>query len=302
MALDHESLWNKSKLLMDRALAARDRQQEEDFYLWIALVLEVLGKARLAKLHPALVADPQHADTLLAVCAGLATAEHRSISAKTVFARCAKTVPGFDPSIERFCLKLATDRNAHLHSGELPFAAKRSDVWQRECWAVVDLLATAQGHTLEELVGAEEATAIRQVIVDAKQLRQVRVQRRVASHAEAFKKLRYEEKQLRQAAAKLLEQRIEQEGDTTRVTHPCPACGNPGSLDGEVLDETESEADESEPWWTWFDCTLAASEYWCPSCGLKLQGHEEICAAGLPKDFEKSILRNIDEGEPYGND
>ena len=302
MALDHESLWKKTRLLMDRALAARDQQQEDDFYLWMALVLEVLGKAHLAKLHPALVADPQHADSLLAVCAGVATTEYRSITAKTVFARCMKTVAGFDQSIEQFCLRVANDRNAHLHSGELPFAAKRADVWQSKCWSVVAILVAAQGRTLEDLVGAEEAVAVRKVITDAKQLHEVHVQRRVASHAEGFKKLDGEERNLRRAAAKLLEQRVKQEGDTTRITYPCPACGNPGCLDGEVFDETAAEADADEPWWRWFDCTLGASEFRCAACGLKLDGYDEVIAADLPEDYEKSILKEVDEGEPYGND
>ena len=107
MALTHESLWQKSKMLIDRALSARDQQEDADFYLWMALVLELLGKAHLAKLHPALVADPQHAETLLAVCGGPPTAEYRSITAKTVFARCVKTIGGFDSSVEQFCLRLA---------------------------------------------------------------------------------------------------------------------------------------------------------------------------------------------------
>ncbi|HLK36675.1 MAG TPA: hypothetical protein VKU41_07970 [Polyangiaceae bacterium] len=131
MPLTHESLWQKSKMLVDRALSSRDQQSDDDFYLWMALVLELLGKAHLAKLHPALVADPNHADTLLAVCGGPKTSEYRSITAKTVFGRCSKTIPGFDTSTEQFCLRLANDRNAHLHSGEVPFAAKRSAGYEK---------------------------------------------------------------------------------------------------------------------------------------------------------------------------
>jgi hypothetical protein len=56
------------------------------------------------------------------------------------------------------------------------------------------------------------------------------------------------------------------------------------------------------PWWRWFDCTLATCEFRCAGCGLKLDGYEEALAAGLPQEFEKSIIRDVDEGEPYGND
>jgi hypothetical protein len=303
MALDHESLWSKSKLLMDRALAARDQRQQEDFYLWIALVLEVLGKAHLAKFHPALVADPQHADSMLAVCAGVTTSEYRTITAKTVFARCVRTVPGFDAKAEQLCIRLANDRNAHLHSGELPFSARREAVWESKCWAVIDLLVKAQGRTLEELVGADEATAIEDVIADATKTHEVQIQRRVASHCEAFKRLDREERSLRQSAAKLLQQRIMQEGDTTRISFVCPSCGNLGSLDGEIGHAVRAEAvDPAEPWLRWFDCTLDAESFSCASCGLKLDGYEEIGAVGLPETYEKVIAREDVDIDSYGND
>ena len=302
MALTHESLWQKSKMFTDRALSARDRDEGEDFYLWMALVLELLGKAHLAKLHPALVADPLHSETLLAVCGGPQTRDHRSITAKTVFERCVKTVPGFDSSLKEFCLGLANDWNAHLHSGEVPFAAKRSDAWQSKCWSVIQLLVGAQGRPLEELVGSDEAAAIRKIISDAKQLEAVHLERRIASYAAAFKKLDFEETHLRQSAAKLQEQRISQSADSTRTTHRCPACGNPGALDGDLVGEIEGDSDPEEPWLRWFDCTIVSSEFRCAACGLKLDGGEEVVAAGLPEEYERTMLREVDDGDEYGND
>ena len=82
----------------------------------------------------------------------------------------------------------------------------------------------------------------------------------------------------------------------------CPACGNPGALNGDVLAEVEAEEHEDEPWYRWFDCTLESNEFRCASCSLKLDGTEEVLAAGLPAEYEREVLKQVEWGEDYGND
>lgn len=304
MELSHESLWDKSRLLMDRALEARDGRRQDDFYLWVALVLEMLGKSHLARLHPALVADARHTDTMLAICAGTPCEEHRTIGAKEVFARCQRTAKGFDANTAHFCARLAEDRNAHLHSGALPFANPRDDVWESKCWSVIDVLIEAQGRRLEDFVGAEEAQAARRIIKDTARVREEVVRRRLASHLETFKKLDRGERSAREAAAKLYELSVDQDGDSTRIAHACPACGCPGALDGEEFDAERTDAsDPTEPWWRWFVCFYATESFRCISCALRLEGADEIAAAGLPDTYEKLVLREVElDDEPYGDE
>lgn len=302
MAVDHQALWEKSKILIERALEARDQQRDDDYQLWAALCLEVLGKARLAKLHPALVVDPQDHEGLLAVCGGPPTSEVRTVSAKTVFSRCHKTVLGFDNSRLEFCTKLANDRNAYLHSGAVPFAARRPDAWQSAYWGVVELFVTAQGRSLEDLVGPDEAAAARIIIADAKRTRGVHVQRRIASHAHDFRALTNDERGFRAAAARILETQLKQDGYSMRKAHSCPSCGNPGALDGNVIGEAEAMLLAEEPWLRRINCTVASESFRCTACGLKLDGTDEIMLAGLPHEYEKFIIREEDEGDPYGND
>jgi hypothetical protein len=301
MGLDYASLWEKSKVLMDRALDSRDHQKDDDYQLWAALVLELLGKASLAKMHPALVADPQHADSLIAACGGPPSAEFKTIAAKTVFSRCHRTVAGFDQSCEDFCRRLADDRNAHLHSGAVPFAARRPDAWQSKYWAVIELLVLAQGRTLDELLGPDEASAARVIIADAKRTREVHVLRRVASHREEFAALSQSEQGLRSAAARLLEAQLKLDAQTTRNPLNCPSCENPGEVDGEVVYEVEGESTDSDAWARWFDCTIKPESFQCAACGLKLDGEIEMASTGLSSEYEKAMLYE-DDGDPYGND
>jgi hypothetical protein len=106
-AFDYLSLWNKSKLFVDRATRARDNGDDLEYHLWAAIAIEVLGKAALAQVHPTLVADPSHFQSLLTAAGRPTGANHKSVTAKTVFERLRAVVPGFDERRERECLLMA---------------------------------------------------------------------------------------------------------------------------------------------------------------------------------------------------
>ena len=57
-AFDYEALYAKSKVYVERSFKAEHDKDQAGFQLWASLSLELLGKATLARIHPALVADP----------------------------------------------------------------------------------------------------------------------------------------------------------------------------------------------------------------------------------------------------
>src|SRR6266446_2822176 len=59
-ALERDALYAKSQVYIRRGLRAQADNDTEEYQLWASLALELLGKAALAKVHPALVADPTH--------------------------------------------------------------------------------------------------------------------------------------------------------------------------------------------------------------------------------------------------
>ncbi|HXE43041.1 MAG TPA: hypothetical protein VN516_08455, partial [Candidatus Baltobacteraceae bacterium] len=64
MALTYEDLWNKAKIFIERAIAKRDESAFDEFQLWAAISLEILGKATLANIHPVLVVNPEKFESL----------------------------------------------------------------------------------------------------------------------------------------------------------------------------------------------------------------------------------------------
>ena len=63
-ALERDALYAKSQVYIRRGLRAQGEKDTEEYQLWASLALELLGKAALAKVHPALVADPTHYQSL----------------------------------------------------------------------------------------------------------------------------------------------------------------------------------------------------------------------------------------------
>src|SRR5882757_1244188 len=102
MALTYDDLWNKSKTLIDRAIAKRDEQLFDEFQLWAAISLDLLAKATLARIHAVLVVNPENFEHLLIACGHTVSQEYKTIIAKTVFQRCRRIVKNFDAVTEDF--------------------------------------------------------------------------------------------------------------------------------------------------------------------------------------------------------
>jgi hypothetical protein len=170
-AIDHQPLWEKSRVMVRLALAARNDARFDDFCLWCAASLELLGKAMLAGIHPSLVADPQDADSLFVACGKPLTNDPRTIIAKTVFLRLQKLSARFGKTEVDACMLLMQRRNAHLHSGDLPYANLIPDSWAPRFWELSQLILEIGNKTLEDWVGAVEAA--RAIALIGRRLRSV---------------------------------------------------------------------------------------------------------------------------------
>jgi hypothetical protein len=88
-ALERDALYAKSQVYIYRGLRSQADGDIEEYQLWASLALELLGKSALAKVHPALVADPTHYESLFAACGRQLSPDIKTISAKTLFQRLA---------------------------------------------------------------------------------------------------------------------------------------------------------------------------------------------------------------------
>ena len=158
-ALERDALFAKSQVYIRRGLRAQTDKDTEEYQLWASLALELLGKAALSRVHPALVADPTHTPSLFAACGRQLSADIKTITAKTLFERLGHIEKRFDMRHQKFCEQMALRRNAELHSGESPFSGMSAEAWEREFWGAVETVLAMQDETLDGWLGAEAKLA-----------------------------------------------------------------------------------------------------------------------------------------------
>ncbi|RPK41691.1 hypothetical protein EES37_19275 [Streptomyces sp. ADI91-18] len=309
---DHEALWTKAKLFLNRAMDDDSRSFDEQA-LWAALALELLAKAALARVSPLLIAEPNEEGTNLLIATGLVKGDARftSVRAKTLMARCHKAFKPFDQSE---AMKIINGRNEYLHSSGAGFMAIPPQAWWPRYWAQAAVLITALDRDIDELVGGDREPAV-------------------------IKHLEQNTKNIEQRAEALLErakQRRQQWLDGTlpskvaaewkngqylsaTLAHSeaatCPACGSAGLLEGdEVVNEEihypqantygDEEADSDYLDDISVELTIGADYFSCAGCQLVLNGYELIKQVGLDTEFdvEGDADRYIGQEAEYGND
>jgi hypothetical protein len=313
-ALERDALYAKSQVYIRRGFRAQADKETEEYQLWASLSLELLGKAALAKVHPALVADPVHFQSLFAACGRQLSPDIKTITAKTLFERLSHLEKAFDSRHQRFCEQMAIRRNAELHSGESPFSGMSPEAWEREFWGAVETVLSMQDETLESWLGAEDSKAPAKIIEHATQALDWAIKHRVARCKEDFLK-KYQDPKQRQAMVDASEKL--RWNDFTwdgRDRCTCPACSSSGFLGGSLWIEEVIESDPGlheygpegeeyyEPPTEVVEKTFTIETFACLVCGLHLYGTKEIAAAELPEDFTEREDREMEFGEEYGNE
>lgn len=306
-AFDHEPLYNKSKVYVERAVTHQAAGDIAACQLWASLALELLGKAALAAIHPVLVADPQDVDSVFAACGRPFSTTRRSILAKTVFERMRHVSPNFLQGDKDFCMDMANRRNAELHSGELPFVGMREGAWVPKFWRVCKLMLDAQGKTLTDWIGAAEAAKAEAAIQVVKTADIVDAKFRTAREAFEKSNATEEARTLVRATTKFLNTSWQPIFGRTHVdafeAHRCPVCGCEAAVGGELWNEEVSSAErEDEPWMELVEATYVTSGFRCVACQLKLDGRDELDLAGIEKEFVITEEREPDYEPDYGND
>ena len=117
---DHEALWSKAKVFLNRAMDPDPGRSFDEQALWASAALELLGKAALARVSPLLIAEPTEEGVNILIATGLieGTAKFTSVSASTIFKRCQRA---FRPFSAADALKFADARNEYLHGPTIGF-------------------------------------------------------------------------------------------------------------------------------------------------------------------------------------
>jgi len=302
---DWTQLYLKAKIFIARSFRANDNGDDDEAALWAACALELLAKAALSKLNPLLIAHPDDDGTSLLAAAGVTSAASgvKTLPAKGTFARAAKAFPPFN---RQTADRIAGNRNDELHSGSPGFAALPSEVWFAQYWAQADILLAALDKEVSDFVGHEHETLVEQHLERNKEL----VAQRTTALLERAKQRLAMSQRADATKQSLLDLHTAIEraenivGSYTIVGGyiECPACEGDALIAGDDILQSEIEYDyedfSSLPVESGEVLTEALG---CELCGLSLDGHPLIVAAGVPEEFE--FEREVEpDWDDYGND
>jgi hypothetical protein len=313
-ALESDTLYAKSQVYIQRGFRAQAAGDTEEYQLWASLALELLGKAALAEVHPALVADPMHAASLFAACGCQISPDIKTIAAHTLFERLCHISKDFDSRHKRFCEQMSLRRNSELHSGESPFSGMVAEAWEREFWGAVEAILQIHDQSLDGWLGSASAKAPAKIIEQAREATQWAVQNRISRCEQDFK-MKYQDPKRRQTV-------IEESKNLGWHDHTwngrdrarCPACLSSGYLGGTLRSEEYAEVESSYPEvdedgdltgeipMARVEKTFGVDDFFCPVCGLRLFGRKEIAAAELPTEFVHTEEHEQEYEPEYGND
>ncbi len=301
---DHEALWSKAKVFLNRAMDPGPGRSFDKQALWASAALELLGKASLARVSPLLIAEPTEEGANILIATGLieGTAQFTSVSASTVFKRCQRAFRPFSASDAQ---KFAAARNEYLHGSGIGFMTLAPQAWWPRYWALAVILVTAQDREIGNLVGPDRVQ-----VVEAHLAQNAK---NVEHRTEAL--ISRARQRLAQYRAGTLPARIQMEWQSNpdltislaySTAAACPACGETGTLEGDDGSDMSYEYDYDEETGdvvgAWARVNVPAEYFSCSTCHLVLDGYELIEQASLPDTFE-TIDDNPEWPEPdYGND
>jgi len=274
MIWSHDSLWQKAKQYIERAFAA-DRESPL-FPFWASLSLEFLARACLAKVHPALLADPDKPENLLFAFEIGATDKPKSIAITTVYLRCRLIAPEFTDDLAKACTTLTERRNAELHSGDTSFDGLPTSAWLAQFYKACQVLLRAQGFELGDWIPeAEDVRAAEEMIQALEQKHRDEALKRIGEAKGAFQKLPPDDQTSRHEDAEV-EAKLAR-GQGVKIIE-CPACGSKAVLRGGRIRATPPVLKDDMLYW---ESIYLPKSLECGGCGLELPGYAVLHGAGL---------------------
>lgn len=290
-ATQQQHPWSRDALL---AKAQRFAEQmlthpKDDwrFALWSTLVLELLGRAALAKVNPALLAEAKDWNNLYYSLGFPPTATKfvpKSIDVSTVFSRLREILPSFTPELEGFAVLHMARRNEELHAGGTPFDSLKTTAWLPIYYQACSILVESLGEPLELLLGQEEA-AFASTIIDAYKDESAKaVLKSIAAHKTVWDG--------KPASDRIKLSNQASTWATRQAGHrvSCPACGNDALVTGTAVAAPFQKIEN--------DLMVETQQYLpskfeCVACQLKIAGLSQLTACGLGVTYTATFTYDL---------
>lgn len=257
------------------------------FALWSTLMLELLGRAALARVNPALLAEAKDWNNLYFSLGFTPTATKfvpKSIDVSTVFSRLQEILPTFTKELEGFAVLHMARRNEELHAGGTPFDSLKTTAWLPAYYQVCSILIESLDESMELLLGKEEAIFATTIITAYKDESAKAVLKSVAAHKTVWEdKSEPERTRLSNQASTWA---TRQSGHRVQ----CPACGNDALVSGtavavpfqKIKDGLMVETQQYLP-----------SKFECVACQLKISGLSQLTACGMGDTFTATFTYEL---------
>lgn len=269
---------------------------DEEYALWSSLSLELLARAALANISPALLADSDN-NTWQNIynALGFPPTEEKfspkSIPISSVFRRLTAIIPDFVKEYENFGIQHTGRRNSELHSGELAFDGVKGSSWQPGFYQTCEVLLRSMEISLDEYVGKDEADAARKIIAAAADESAKAVKGEVEAHKKVWLAKKQDERDTLSKQATIWATRHRGH----RVT--CPSCESTAIVVGDPVSSPTQRLHNGEITETH---EYLPSRFECTACGLRISDLSRLTVIGLGDRYKKTFV--YDTAEYYAPD
>jgi hypothetical protein len=279
-----DALWQKARQFKQKASSSATEAEQ---VLSCALALELLARAALATIHPALLAEATSggAESFLFAFGGpLPKKGPKSIGLVEVLRRLRVLRPEFLEEHATVCATFANFRNEELHSGISSLEKMLSGNWLADFYRAADPLLKIAGHRATELYGKAEASTAKKLVRETDKKVISRIKKIVGAKRGLFKaKTEDEQLKLQQLAAARAAKATASGGHRVQ----CPACKSTASLFGAVRETTDPQLEEGE---VVVRQTILPNKLRCYACGLVISSTGALQVEQLAKPFTR-VLR-----------
>jgi hypothetical protein len=285
--------WSKDALLTKAQRYAEEMlshpRDDWKFAFWSSLTLELLARAALANVSPALLADSKDWNNVyFALGNGPKAAKFspKSVDITSVLARLRDILPDFTPGLENFSVVHMGRRNEELHSATTAFDSVNISGWLPIYYQACDVLLTSMEENLEALVGTEEADIAITMMAAAKDESAKAVGKTIEAHKTIWaQKDAAEQAQLQLQATAWA---TRQAGHRVK----CPSCNAEALLTGAPVAAPNKSLDDDQITETQY---FLPSKFECVACGLKISTLPQLHAAGLGDTYKSTITYDAAE-------
>ena len=277
-----DALFSKAKLFMEKAIG---EDKDSPYYgIFSALGLELLARAAVANIHPALLAEPDASqkNTLYALGLNDAASSPKSIATNRVLSLCCELIPNFNSDLEKMAKSMTERRNEELHSGGAAFQEYNQDRWIGGFYKACKVLVEAMGESLESLFGRDRAEEAEALIREGDDT----VKKNVMDLISARKKT-YED-DLVNDKERVAKRIVDSNRNVSSLSHQgyhvvdCPCCGNKACIHGRESGNSREQIQEEE---VIVKKNVIPDSFYCHVCGLRLSSYAELQAANLPLHY-----------------